>query len=81
MEKNPENKAALIYLKRCASYMVQAVPPPDWTGVEDFVSEYSVQLATIRPSANFPIWFVYQKALFGLGILQKDPKLSGAIIL
>jgi DNA-binding response OmpR family regulator len=36
--KNPEDKAALIYLKRCAGYMVQAVPA-DWTGVEDFVSE------------------------------------------
>ncbi|MBM4287826.1 MAG: adenylate/guanylate cyclase domain-containing response regulator [Deltaproteobacteria bacterium] len=40
LEKNPEDKAALIYLKRCASYMVQGVPA-DWTGVEDFVSEYS----------------------------------------
>jgi class 3 adenylate cyclase len=40
LEKNPEDKAALIYLKRCASYMVQGVPA-DWTGVEDLVSEYS----------------------------------------
>jgi DNA-binding response OmpR family regulator len=40
LEKNPEDKAALIYLKRCANYMVQVVPA-DWTGVEDFVSEYS----------------------------------------
>ena len=38
LEKNPEDKAALIYLKRCASYMVQGVPA-DWTGVEDFVSQ------------------------------------------
>jgi len=40
LEKNPEDKAALIYLKRCASYMVQGVPA-DWTGIEDFVSDYS----------------------------------------
>ncbi len=40
LEKNPEDKAALIYLKRCASYMVQGVPA-DWTGVEDLVSECS----------------------------------------
>jgi DNA-binding response OmpR family regulator len=40
LKKNPEDKAALIYLKRCASYMVQGVPA-DWTGVEDFVSESS----------------------------------------
>ena len=40
LEKNPEDKAALIYLKRCASYMVQGVPA-DWTGVEGFVSESS----------------------------------------
>jgi DNA-binding response OmpR family regulator/class 3 adenylate cyclase len=38
LEKNPEDKAALIYLKRCASYMVQGVPA-DWTGIEDLVSE------------------------------------------
>jgi DNA-binding response OmpR family regulator len=38
LEKNPEDKAALIYLKRCASYMIQGVPA-DWTGVEDFASE------------------------------------------
>jgi DNA-binding response OmpR family regulator len=37
LEKNPADRAALIYLNRCASYMVQAVPA-DWTGVEDFVS-------------------------------------------
>jgi|WetSurMetagenome_2_1015567.scaffolds.fasta_scaffold136975_2 class 3 adenylate cyclase len=41
LEKNPEDKAALIYLKRCASYMVQGVPA-DWTGVEDLVSECSL---------------------------------------
>ena len=40
LAKNPEDKAALIYLKRCASYMVQGVPA-DWTGVADFASEYS----------------------------------------
>ena len=39
LAKNPEDKAALIYLKRCASYMVQGVPE-DWTGVEDLVSSY-----------------------------------------
>ena len=39
MEKNPADKAALIYLKRCASYMVQGVPA-DWTGVEDLVPEH-----------------------------------------
>lgn len=38
LEENPEDKAALIYLKRCASYMVQGVPA-DWTGVEDLISE------------------------------------------
>jgi two-component system sensor histidine kinase ChiS len=40
LEKNPEDKAALIYLKRCASYMIQGVPA-DWTGVEDFAFEES----------------------------------------
>ncbi len=40
LQKNPEDKAALIYLKRCASYMVQGVPA-DWTGVEESVSAYS----------------------------------------
>jgi two-component system sensor histidine kinase ChiS len=33
MEKNPEDKAAHIYLKRSANYMVNGVPE-DWTGVE-----------------------------------------------
>jgi DNA-binding response OmpR family regulator len=33
LEKNPEDLAARIYLKRCANYMVNGVPI-DWTGVE-----------------------------------------------
>ncbi len=33
LEKNPADLAARIYLKRCANYMVNGVPP-DWTGVE-----------------------------------------------
>lgn len=33
LEKNPGDLAARIYLKRCANYMVNGVPP-DWTGVE-----------------------------------------------
>jgi DNA-binding response OmpR family regulator len=33
LETNPEDLAARIYLKRCANYMVNGVPP-DWTGVE-----------------------------------------------
>jgi two-component system sensor histidine kinase ChiS len=34
LEKNPSDLAARIYLKRCANYMVNGVPP-DWTGVEN----------------------------------------------
>ncbi len=33
LEKNPEDMAARIYLKRCAKYMVNGVPD-DWSGVE-----------------------------------------------
>lgn len=33
LEKNSGDLAARIYLKRCANYMVNGVPP-DWTGVE-----------------------------------------------
>jgi len=33
LRKNPEDKAARIYLERCALYMVKGVPE-DWTGVE-----------------------------------------------
>ncbi len=33
LEKNPADLAARIYLRRCANYMVNGVPP-DWTGVE-----------------------------------------------
>jgi hypothetical protein len=33
VQKNPEDKAARIYLKRSATYMVQGVPE-DWNGVE-----------------------------------------------
>lgn len=33
LEKNPDDLAARIYLKRCANYMVNGVPS-DWTGVE-----------------------------------------------
>jgi two-component system sensor histidine kinase ChiS len=33
MQKNPEDKAARIYLERSAHYMVAGVPD-DWTGVE-----------------------------------------------
>jgi DNA-binding response OmpR family regulator len=33
LEQNPADLAARIYLKRCANYMVNSVPP-DWTGVE-----------------------------------------------
>ena len=33
LQKNPEDKAARIYLERCARYMVKGVPE-DWTGVE-----------------------------------------------
>ena len=33
LEKHPEDRAARIYLKRSANYMVNGVPE-DWTGVE-----------------------------------------------
>lgn len=33
LEKNPEDMAARIYLKRCAKYMVNGVPD-DWSGIE-----------------------------------------------
>jgi two-component system sensor histidine kinase ChiS len=33
LEKHPADLAARIYLKRCANYMVDGVPP-DWIGVE-----------------------------------------------
>jgi class 3 adenylate cyclase len=33
LERNPEDLAARIYLKRCANYMVNGAPQ-DWTGVE-----------------------------------------------
>jgi len=33
LQKNPEDKAARIYLKRCATFMVDGVPE-DWTGIE-----------------------------------------------
>jgi two-component system sensor histidine kinase ChiS len=33
LETNPADLASRIYLKRCANYMVNGVPP-DWTGVE-----------------------------------------------
>ena len=33
LQKNPEDKAAHIYLERCANYMVRGVPE-DWAGVE-----------------------------------------------
>jgi two-component system sensor histidine kinase ChiS len=33
IQQNPEDKAARIYLKRSATYMVQGVPE-DWNGVE-----------------------------------------------
>jgi hypothetical protein len=33
LEKHPEDRAARIYLKRSANYMVNGVPD-DWMGVE-----------------------------------------------
>ena len=33
LQKNPEDMAARIYLKRCAKYMINGVPD-DWSGVE-----------------------------------------------
>ena len=38
LQKNPKDKAARIYLKRCAEYMVDGVPE-DWTGVETLTKE------------------------------------------
>lgn len=38
LEKNPEDLAARIYLKRCANYMVNGAPP-DWTGVETLIEK------------------------------------------
>jgi two-component system sensor histidine kinase ChiS len=38
LEKNPEDKAARIYLKRCANYMVKGVSE-NWTGVETSIKE------------------------------------------
>jgi two-component system sensor histidine kinase ChiS len=38
LEKNPEDLAARIYLKRCANYMVNGAPP-DWTGVETLLEK------------------------------------------
>ena len=38
LEKNPADLAARIYLKRCANYMVNGVPP-DWTGVETLLEK------------------------------------------
>jgi two-component system sensor histidine kinase ChiS len=38
LEENPEDKAARIYLKRCANYMVQGVPE-GWTGVESLTKK------------------------------------------
>jgi len=38
LENNPADLAARIYLKRCANYMVNGVPP-DWTGVEKLLEK------------------------------------------
>ena len=38
LEKYPEDKAARIYLTRCATYMVQGVPE-EWTGVENLTEK------------------------------------------
>ena len=38
LEKNPQDLAARIYLKRCANYMVKGVPS-DWTGVETLLEK------------------------------------------
>jgi len=38
LEKNSTDLAARIYLKRCANYMVNSVPP-DWTGVETLLEK------------------------------------------
>jgi two-component system sensor histidine kinase ChiS len=38
LEESPEDKAARIYLKRCANYMVQGVPE-GWTGIESLTKK------------------------------------------
>ena len=38
LERNPADLAARIYLKRCANYMVNGVPP-DWTGIETLLEK------------------------------------------
>jgi CheY-like chemotaxis protein/class 3 adenylate cyclase len=38
LEKNASDLASKIYLKRCANYMVNGVPP-DWTGVEKLLEK------------------------------------------
>jgi two-component system sensor histidine kinase ChiS len=38
LEKNPQDLAARIYLKRCADYMVNGAPS-DWTGVETLLEK------------------------------------------
>ncbi len=38
LETSPADLAAKIYLKRCANYMVNGVPP-DWTGVETLLDK------------------------------------------
>ncbi len=38
LQRNPEDLAARIYLKRCANYMVNGVAP-DWTGVETLLEK------------------------------------------
>jgi two-component system sensor histidine kinase ChiS len=38
LQKNPEDKAARIYLKRSADYMINGVPD-DWTGVESLTKK------------------------------------------
>jgi two-component system sensor histidine kinase ChiS len=38
LEKHPADLAARIYLKRCANYMVNGVPP-EWTGVETLLEK------------------------------------------
>lgn len=38
LERNPADLAVRIYLKRCANYMVNGVPP-EWTGVETLVEK------------------------------------------
>jgi len=38
LEEHPGDLAARIYLKRCANYMVNGVPP-EWTGVETLLEK------------------------------------------